>query len=290
MISDFDDFYATPGLMTVFDFKNYFDCIPLDKRDWKFTAVTTPLGKREMKHLTYGWKNAAPIGQAIMNKLMTKAKHMIGYIDDVTIKHPIDWGTRRLTGHLDTVLTEVGIIGGIIHTGKFVPYATAIKSVGFVRTMIGSLPTPKYIRKCITIPQPQDSPKLRSAIGLMLYISRYVRYYAMFAFWLIKLAIQFEGKARIVWTSEGNYAWKALMYLIENIEMLFTPNKTGIFCVKTDASMYATGGALYQLQRNESGSELCRLIDLHSKIIPINLQYAHCQIHESLAVTWMCQH
>ena len=32
---NFDDFFSQRGLITIADFKNYFDCIPLDKRDLK---------------------------------------------------------------------------------------------------------------------------------------------------------------------------------------------------------------------------------------------------------------
>ena len=51
---NFDDFYARPGLVTLADFKNFFDCIPLHEDDWQFAVVQTPLGLRMMTHCSYG--------------------------------------------------------------------------------------------------------------------------------------------------------------------------------------------------------------------------------------------
>ena len=112
---DFDEFYAQPGLITTFDFKNYFDCIPMDKDDWVFAVVSTPLGIRKMTHLSYGFKNAAPHAQNIMNELCTKVPNTIGYIDDGAMKHPLDWNTDKLIEHL-TKLDSYYILKNSFHS------------------------------------------------------------------------------------------------------------------------------------------------------------------------------
>ena len=104
---------------TTFDFKNYFDCIPLAKQDWGFAVVSTPLGIRKMTHLSYGFKNAAPHAQRIMNELSTKVPNMIGYVDDGALKHPLDWNTDQLIQHLEKMFTEVLKYGFYLHPKKF---------------------------------------------------------------------------------------------------------------------------------------------------------------------------
>ena len=66
-IKDIDDLHSIPGFVTCADVKNCFDCIPLDKRDWPYAVCLTPLGLYQMTCLTYGWMNAAPEAQKIMN-------------------------------------------------------------------------------------------------------------------------------------------------------------------------------------------------------------------------------
>ena len=167
---DFNEFFAKPGLITTFDFKNYFDCIPMAKKDWVFAVISTPLGIRKMTHLSYGFKNAAPHAQRIMNELCTKVKNMIGYVDDGALKHPLEWGTDQLIEHLEQLFVEVEKIGFYLHPEKFYPFCTEVDSLGIRRTLYGSSLTKKYVKKVLAIPKPIYIDELRSAIGVLSYI------------------------------------------------------------------------------------------------------------------------
>ena len=146
---DFDEFFAQPGLITTFDFKNYFDCIPLAKSDWAFAVVSTPLGIRKMTHLSYGFKNAAPHAQRIMNELSSKVRHMIGYIDDGALKHPLSWNTDQLIEHLEELFIEAQKYNFLIHPEKFFPFCTEVDSLGIHRTLYGSSLTESYKKKVL---------------------------------------------------------------------------------------------------------------------------------------------
>jgi len=154
-MKDFDEFFAKPGLITTFDFKNYFDCIPLAKEDWGFAVVSTPLGIRKMTHLSYGFKNAAQHAQRIMNELSTKVPNMIGYVDDAALKHPLDWGTDQLIDHLEKMFSEVLKYGFYLHPEKFFPFCTEVDSLGIHRTLYGSSLTKAYVKKVLAIPKPK---------------------------------------------------------------------------------------------------------------------------------------
>ena len=160
---DFDEFFAKPGLITTFDFKNYFDCIPLAKADWAFAVVSTPLGIRKMTHLSYGFKNAAPHAQRIMNELSTKVRNMIGYIDDGALKHPLHWNTDQLLEHLEELFIEAQKFNFLIHPEKFYPFCTEVDSLGIHRTLYGSSLTEAYKKKVLAIPKPIYVDELRSA-------------------------------------------------------------------------------------------------------------------------------
>ena len=98
-----------------------------------------------MTHLSYGFKNAAPHAQEIMNDLCTKVPRMIGYVDDGALKHPLDWNTDQLIAHLEKLFEEVLKIGFYLHLEKFYPFCTEVDSLGIHRTMYGSSLTKKYL-------------------------------------------------------------------------------------------------------------------------------------------------
>ena len=284
-LRDFDEFFSQRGLITVGDFKNYFDCIPLHRRDWKWAVVLTPLGLRQMTHLTYGWKNAAAIAQNITNRLCMSVGYMLGYIDDVVIKHPWHYGKDELLGHLRKFFEECEKLNVLLHPGKFYPFATAVDSLGIHRTMFGSRISNKYYEKLITLEKPKTMEQLRAAIGIIGYIGRYIDNYAFYKYWLQDLLNKCVEKQRVKWTAEADYSWQIIMNNIKKQRILYTPTKEGKFCVKTDACNYGIGGALYQMQKDEKdGKYKWRIIDMFSNIIPKPLRKAHSTVLEAYAV------
>ena len=287
---DFDEFFAQPGLITVFDFKNYFDCIPLHSDDWIFAVVSTPLGIRKMMHLSYGFKNAAPHAQRIMNELSMKVPYMMGYIDDGTLKHPLTWNTPRLINHLRILFTEALKYNLYFHPEKFWPFITAIDCVGFHRTLYGSRMTQRYTKKILALPKPHITADLRTAIGVYTYVARYIIKFAFFIYWLVQLVNKFEDKARIKWTREADQAWDALKILVAESPILYAPDMSGTFCVSSDACSYAVGGVLYQKQKDEKGNLVWRMCDMYSQIMPKHLRDQHCKMQEAYGITKLIQH
>ena len=100
----------------------------------------------------------------------------------------------------------------------------------------------------------------------------------------------FEDKAVVKWTREASEAWDAIQFLVAEAPLLYSPNRSGRFCVTSDASMFALGGGLYQIQKGEKGDWTWRLIDLFSQIMPSNMRSNHCRFHEAYAAAQLIQH
>ena len=60
---------------------------------------------------------------------------------------------------------------------------------------------------------------------------------------MLQLIGQFEDKTVVKWTNEANQAWDAIRILVADAPLLYAPVIGGRFCVTSDASMYALGGA-----------------------------------------------
>ena len=116
---DFDDHYSRGLLTTTLDFKGYFDCIPVHSSDSEFLIVQTPLGLRKILHLSYGWKNSAANAQQITNMVCMEVGHMIGFIDDCSVRYPEEWGTKELIEHLEKLFAVCRKYNLLIHPEKF---------------------------------------------------------------------------------------------------------------------------------------------------------------------------
>ena len=115
--------------------------------------------------------------------------------------------------------------------------------------------------------------------------------YALFAYWLILLINEFEGKAQIKWTKEADAAWEAIKCMVAEAPILHHPNSEGRFCLKCDGCPYGVGAVLYQWQYDiQQKASRWVIIDMFSKIIPQTQRYNHCIISEALAVLWPAQH
>ena len=288
---DFDEFFALKGLITIADCKNFFDCIPLHQDDWKWAVVMTPLGLRMMKHLTYGWKNAAPIAQNIMNKLCLLVGWMLGFIDDMAIKHPEHYTTKQLLAHLRKLFVACDALGLLLHPSKFWPFAMAVESLGILRTLMGSRMTEAYKRKILKLKKPEKAGELRSIIGIVEYVARYLEDYAFYKYWLLIMIKGCKKGDRINWTPQGHYAWDKIMQAVRNAKLLYNPTRNGRFCIKTDASKYGLGAVLYQRQfEPKTNKWRWVIIDMYSAVIKEDLRKSHSMTQEALAIVRACEH
>ena len=142
----------------------------------------------------------------------------------------------------------------------------------------------------MAIPKPKYVDELRSAIGVLSYISRYIMKYGYYAYWLLNLIKKFKDLDTLKWDTESNQAWDALMYLVQHAPILYNPTINGKFAIKSDACIYAWGGILYQKQQDEHFNWIWRIIDMWSQIMPNNLRNNHCKLHEGYAFSKLIQH
>ena len=290
-IKDIDDLHSIPGFVTCADVKNCFDCIPLDERDWPYAVCLTPLGLYQMKCLTYGWMNAAPEAQKIMNNLALHVGNTLAYIDDIAIKHPLEGNTQDILDSIERLFSYCKDKNIQLHPGKFFPACTESEGFSFVRTLDGTRVGEPYIKKVLALAKPTTVKQLQEFIGVLGYIGRFIYHKSLLTYWLNDLIAKAHGKGKIKWTKEANLAYEQLLFLVANSPLLYNPTKDGEFCLKTDACNYGIGAVLYQQQTDQQTKEKkWVIVDMWSKTMPSQLRHCHSMVHEAYAIVHAMEH
>ena len=287
-LKHFRDLHAIRALTTVCDAKNMFDNIPMWIGDWKFAVAHAPQGLFQMMHLTYGWMNAAPEAQKIMNEVAMAVGHALAYIDDLSIKHLIEDGIDAGLRHLDK-LVKVSIEKNILwNPSKFYPFADEHESFGFRTSIFGQMMGRAYKRKMLSIAMPDTRTQSRSVEGLFNYMNHHIYNEKIEIHWVKSLREEWDSgskRGKLKWTPMARLAWMRLMFSIKHSPLLHHPIDNGKFAVKTDACNYGVGATLWQHQgykKNKDPNWV--IVDMWSKSVPVQLRTAHSTVLEAYAV------
>ena len=293
-LKDFRDLHSIKGLTTMCDVKNCFDCIPLHPDDRKYAVAHTPLGLYRMNCLTYGWMNAAPEAQKIMNQVALHIGNALAYIDDICIKHTFDEGTRGVILQLDRLAEICRKFNIQLNPSKFAPACDYSESFGFQNSMIGEMMSAAYQRKLLAMKKPMTKAEARSVDGMLNYMNNHIYKNKLLMYWINILEEETEvgsKRKRLKWTPQAELAWLQIKWLIGNLPLLHHPTKDGQFCVQTDACNYGVGAVLWQSQYNEEKKEEeWVIVDMWSKTLPQQLRHCHSMVHEAYGITAAIEH
>ena len=293
-IKDFRELHSIRGFVTMADFKNFFDCIPLHPDDRKYAVVHTPLGLFQMSCLTYGFINSASVAQAIVNPIAIYIGDCLIYIDDICIKHRLENGVFGVINQLNRMAEKIRLINGYLNPSKFYPACDYSEGFGWQNTMLGTICSDSYKRKMLAVTKPTTKKEIQSFSGLINYMNNNIYNCKIIMYWINRLeeATDSKGKhKRVKWTKEANLAWEQIRWLIANLPLLHHPTLSGTFCLQTDACNYGVGGVLWQRQINEDNNKYqWNIIDMHSKVVPKGLRKCNVMILEAYAIAVCCEH
>ena len=175
---------ASEGLMTVFDFKGYYNGIPVDLDDRWYFPSTTPTGKYLHTCLDYGHLNVPAISQDFSNEIAILMMYTLIWIDDGVTKHPLEWNEDQLVNHLIKIFIVCNNYGVLLNPEKFYPFITRLEYVGLTCTEKQHGPTDEYLLKIVKFEKPEKIKQLQEFIGLLQYIGAYIHQFAFFMYFL----------------------------------------------------------------------------------------------------------
>ena len=277
-----------PGKFSTTDAKNFFECIQLRKSDQPLTHVTTPVGEFNMTAATYGYKNISAIAQNIANAITRVLASAGAFVDDIYIKHAPDATYEEMLNDVRTLFQSCENHKILLHPEKTFLFVDEIEYIGYRFTQHGTEPQKEYIKKILKFQRPLTKKQIKSYLGVIQYIARYLH---KLAHWTTELNQLLHADCKKDWGPSHDKAFDKIQELVKNVKLLAHPTDDGIFLLQTDASYFAIGAVLYQRQfDHEQNQYLWKIIEFYSKQIDKNLLQHPINIKECMAMVHGMNH
>ena len=226
--------------------------IPLDEKSRKLTAFTTRDGRWQYKSLPMGITNAAPTFQKNMEIMLTGLlwKCCIVYIDDIIIYSN---SFEEHMQHLEQVLERLKKVNITIKVSKCFFCRSEVEYLGQVVGNGMQRPTEYNVEKILQCKPPTTNTEAKQFCNLAGFYRRFIKNFADIAKPLTDLSGIPGKKVKIELSNEAMRAFEKIKEAIATYPILTLPDLDKPFGIRTDASDYAIGGVLFQI--DEKGQE-----------------------------------
>lgn len=277
----FEDFLPQLTSAKIFsrlDVKNAFHQVELHESCRYITTFITHKGVMRYKRLWYGCVIASEIYQMIMEQILSGCQNALNYIDDIIV-----FG-RTMQEHdmaLQKVLEALKAYDVVLNSMKCVFRATEIIFLGHKLSANGIEPTEEKMIAIKSCRAPQSKEEVRSFLGLVNYVGRFIPDCATVTFHLRQLT---RDKVPFSWTKEHETSFQYLKDLMSSLETLGYFNNDHRTRVIADASPVGLGAVLVQFEGKSD--ENPNIISYASKSLT-DTEMRYCQTEkEALALVW----
>lgn len=227
------------------DLKSGFHQIPMDEKSQEKTAFSTDKGHFEFTRMPFGLKNGPATFQRAMNNVLNgligKICHV--YLDDIII---VGENLEQHINNLDTVFKRLSQFNLKIQLDKCEFLRRETEFLGHVITQDGVKPNPEKIEKILNWPIPKTAKEIKQFLGLSGYYRRFIRDYSK----ITKHMTKYLKKDTLIDITDPNYkeSFENLKRIISTDQILAYPDFSRNFILTTDASDFALGAVLSQVQ------------------------------------------
>ena len=236
--------------ISTFDAKSGYWQLPVAEEDRWLTAFVTNDGLYEWVRMPFGLKNAGATFVRAMRMMLSPIKDCAeAYVDDMGV------GSTSWTGHLSDVRRFLTIIRDVGMTLNLNKCDFAKSEVKFVGHFVGSgkrRADPQRLEGICKMERPHNKTELRKILGAMGFYREYIPQFAHIAKPLTDLTAKHSPNV-LPWRDEHQVAFELLRDRLCSAHVLRIPYIGKPFCLHTDASGYAVGATLGQL--NDNGVE-----------------------------------
>lgn len=181
---------------TKLDLKDAYFHIELHEEVRHFTTFMTANGLMRFKRLPFGLSCAPEIFQKTMEKILVGCSNKVVYLDDVLVYGRSFAELENFVARIKTVLKSNNLE---VNEEKSEYNKTSIQFLGFTLDGTGILPAQKKISDIKLFQRPKDVAELRSFLGLITFISPFIKNFSHKTKMLRDLT---TNKSKFNWTKE----------------------------------------------------------------------------------------
>ena len=253
------------------------------------TAFVTPRispSHWEFNYMPFGVTGGPGTFQRLMDKILKGLEYKIAlaYLDDIiafgeTIEECID--------RLAIVFGRLKAAGLKLKPKKCFLFKREILYLGHVVSYKGVSCDPEKVEAVARWTPPRTVRQVRTFVGTVGYYKRFIKDYAEICrplYHLTKPSVKFE------WSSECEEAFQTLKDRLLSAPIMSYPREEGQYVLDTDASGFAIGAVLSQIQTDRDGETHERVISYGSRVLkPQETRYC-ARRRELLAIVDFVKH
>ena len=244
--SDILQALAGAQYLSVFDALSGFTQMHFDEESRPITGIRTHRGLHQFIRMPFGWRNGPAEFQRAMQEILAPFLWIFAlvYIDDIIV---FSRTFEEHVEHVQQVLRAVIKAGLTLSPPKCHIGYQSITILGHMVSRLGLATTKEKLKAVWELAAPKDPKSLLSFLGLAVYFSGFIPYFAYMAKPLFHLTTV-KDKDDYVWLAEHQLAFQRLKLALVSAPVRGHPEAGSPYRLYTDASGYAIAGALQQIQ------------------------------------------
>ena len=269
-----DDIITTVAgmpILSTIDFQDgYYQILMKDSDRCKTAFMITNVGQYEYVRMAQGLAGAPATWNFVMNEALGHLRelHVDGkrgsvchlFVDDLLMGSA---NNMIQLFHLYQVLKQLIRCNLVVSGAKLNLFQKSVKYCGKTIDELGTKPSEDHLARLRNYPKPQTDKERGTFVGLINYMGDYIDREKHMLEPIKNMEV--KGKGELVWTQEAEDAFVQLKNSISDETRNSAPkygDATEIFVLTTDASNFALGAVLWQMQKDDQGT-LKRMLISH---------------------------
>ena len=215
----------------------------------------------EYNYMPFGLVRAPRTFQRLMDRVIHDLEYQMAlcYLDDIIVYGPtLDVCMDRIQIILDR-LRDANLK---LKASKCILFAREVKFLGHIISKDGVKTDPAKVEAVLERHPPKTKKQVKSFLGIVNYYGRFIKDLAAIAAPMYALTCK---NTPFTWGSAEQTSFETLKGKLASAPIMAYPQQGKMFILDTDASQYAFGAVLSQLQIDKSGNEVERVIAYASK-------------------------